>query len=84
MFGADVLIILMIGALAGWLCGVMMKGDGLGIFGNIIIGLLGAIVGGALFGMVGANGPGVGLIGSIITAMLGSITLLFLIRLAKQ
>lgn len=83
MLGSDVLIILLIGALSGWFSGVIMKNDGLGIFGNIIIGLLGAIVGGALFGMIGSTETNSALVGAMITAALGSVVFLFLIRLAK-
>lgn len=60
-----------IGAIAGWLAGILMKGKGFGLLGNIIIGIVGAIAGGLLFGLLG-------LIGSIVTAIVGSAVLLFL------
>ena len=65
------LIFIAIGAAAGWLAGILMKGRGFGLAGNIIIGIIGAIAGGLLFGLLG-------LIGSIVTAIVGAAVLLFL------
>lgn len=65
------LIFIVIGAVAGWLAGVLMEGRGFGLVGNIIIGIIGAIAGGLLFGLLG-------LIGSIVTAIAGAALLLFL------
>lgn len=65
------LIFIVIGAVAGWLAGILMKGRGFGLVGNIIIGIIGAIAGGLLFGLLG-------LIGSIVTAIAGAALLLFL------
>ncbi|ABI58765.1 MULTISPECIES: GlsB/YeaQ/YmgE family stress response membrane protein [Nitrosomonas] len=65
------IIFIAIGAIAGWLAGILMKGRGFGLMGNIIIGIVGAIAGGLLFGLLG-------LIGSIVTAIVGSAVLLFL------
>ena len=59
-----------------------MKGGGFGLPGNIIIGIIGAVVGGYVFGILGITA--VGLIGSIITATAGAVLLLFVIRLVKQ
>ena len=74
---------LAIGAVAGWLAGIIMKGGGFGLIGDIIVGIIGAVVGGYLFGLVGIS-AGVGLIGSIVTATVGAIVLLFVIRLIKR
>jgi uncharacterized membrane protein YeaQ/YmgE (transglycosylase-associated protein family) len=68
---AGLLIFIAIGAIAGWLAGILMKGRGFGLLGNIIIGIVGAIAGGLLFGLLG-------LIGSIVTAIIGAALLLFL------
>ena len=68
---AGLLIFIAIGAVAGWLAGMLMKGGGLGLLGNIIVGIVGAIAGGLLFGLLG-------LIGSIVTAIAGAAVLLFL------
>ena len=69
---AGLLIFIVIGAVVGWLAGILMKGGGLGLLGNIIIGIVGAIAGGVLFGLLG-------LIGSIFTAIVGAAILLFLV-----
>jgi len=78
----ELLIFLAIGALAGWLAGVITKGGGFGLLGDIVIGILGAVVGGYVFGVLGIAVAG--LIGSIVTATLGAVILLFLIRLIKR
>jgi len=76
------LIFLAIGALAGWLAGILMKGSGFGLLGDMVIGIIGAVVGGYLFGLLGVIAGG--LIGSIVTATVGAVVLLFLIRLIKR
>ena len=76
------LIILAIGAVAGWLAGVIMKGGGYGLPGDIIIGIIGAFVGGMLFGLLGISAGG--LIGQIITATAGAVVLIFVLRLLKK
>jgi uncharacterized membrane protein YeaQ/YmgE (transglycosylase-associated protein family) len=76
------LIILAIGAVAGWLAGVIMKGGGYGLLGDIIIGIIGAFVGGMLFGLLGISAGG--LIGQIITATAGAVVLIFVLRLLKK
>ena len=78
----ELLIFLAIGAVAGWLAGVITKGGGFRLLGDIVIGILGAVVGGYVFGVLGSAVAG--LIGSIITATLGAVILLFLIRLIKR
>ncbi len=78
----SLLIFLLIGAIAGWLAGQIIKGGGFGIVGNIVVGVVGAIVGGFLFRALGI--VSYGLIGSIIMATVGAIVLLFLIGLIKR
>jgi len=78
----SLLIFLAIGALAGWLAGILMRGGGFGLLGDVIIGVVGALVGGFLFGLLGISVGG--LIGSIVTATVGAMVLLFLIRLVKK
>jgi uncharacterized membrane protein YeaQ/YmgE (transglycosylase-associated protein family) len=73
---------LLIGAVAGWLAGLIMKGDGFGVLGNIIVGVIGAFIGGFLFGLLGFSSSG--LIGSLITALVGAIVLLFVVGLFKK
>jgi uncharacterized membrane protein YeaQ/YmgE (transglycosylase-associated protein family) len=79
----SLLIILAIGAVSGWLAGIVMKGGGFGLIGDIIVGIIGAVVGGYIFGFFGIS-VGIGLIGSIVTATVGAIILLFVIRLIKR
>ena len=76
------LIILAIGAIAGWLAGIIMKGGGYGLLGDIVIGIIGAFVGGTLFGLLGISAGG--LIGQIITATAGAVVLIFVLRLLKK
>jgi uncharacterized membrane protein YeaQ/YmgE (transglycosylase-associated protein family) len=74
---------LIIGAIAGWLAGLLMKGRGFGILGDIIVGIVGAVLGGWLFGVLGISAGG-GLAGSLIVAFIGAVVLLFLVRLIKR
>jgi uncharacterized membrane protein YeaQ/YmgE (transglycosylase-associated protein family) len=74
---------LIIGAVAGWLAGLLMKGRGFGILGDIIVGIIGAFLGGWLFGVLGISAGG-GLAGSLIVAFIGAVVLLFLVRLIKR
>jgi uncharacterized membrane protein YeaQ/YmgE (transglycosylase-associated protein family) len=77
------LIILAIGAVAGWLAGLIMKGGGFGLIADIIIGIVGAFVGGWLFGQLGIS-IGTGILNSIITATVGAIVLIAIIRIIKK
>lgn len=76
------IIFLLIGAVAGWLAGVIMKRDGFGLVGNIVVGIIGSLIGGWLFGLLGIGAGG--LVGSIIAAVVGAIILLAIIRLIKR
>ena len=66
----SLIIFLVIGAVAGWLAGLIMKGRGFRVLGNIVVGIIGAVVGGFLFGLLGLAAGG--LIGSIVTATGGA------------
>ena len=77
-----ILIILAIGAVAGWLAGVIMSGSGFGILGDIVIGIIVAFIGGFLFTLLGITAGG--LIGQIITATVGAIVLIFVLRMFKK
>ena len=74
---------ILIGLLAGWLAGQVMKGGGYGLLGDLIVGVLGALLGGWLFGVLGLF-PGGGLIGSLIVAFIGACILIWLSRLIKR
>jgi uncharacterized membrane protein YeaQ/YmgE (transglycosylase-associated protein family) len=78
----NVLWILLIGLVAGWLAGVVMKGGGFGLLGNLVIGVIGALLGGFLFGLLGIYAGG--LLGSLITATVGAIALLLVLRVVKR
>jgi uncharacterized membrane protein YeaQ/YmgE (transglycosylase-associated protein family) len=73
---------LFVGLVAGWLAGRLMKGEGLGLVGNLVLGVVGAFVGGFALRMIGFDA--VGLIGELITATLGAVMLLVLGRVLKQ
>jgi uncharacterized membrane protein YeaQ/YmgE (transglycosylase-associated protein family) len=74
---------LVIGAVAGWLAGLVMKGGGFGLLVDIVVGIVGAFIGGWLSGLLGISLGG-GMIASIVTATLGAIVLLFVVRLFKR
>jgi len=74
---------IIIGAIAGWLAGNIMRGGGFGLFMNIIVGVVGALIGGWVFDLLGI-GTGNGLMGGLITALVGAILLLWLISLFKR
>ena len=79
----SLLIILVIGAVAGWLAGILMRGFGFGLIGNIVVGILGAVVGGWLFTTLGVSIGG-GWIDSIFTATVGAVVLLFAVGVLKK
>lgn len=78
----SLIMILIIGAIAGWLAGTMIKGKGFGLAGNIVVGIVGAVIGGYLFNFLGINVGGT--LGSLVTATIGAAVLLYLIRLIKK
>lgn len=77
------LYFILIGAVAGWIAGQIMKGRGFGILGNIVIGIIGALVGGWLLGTLGIAVAD-GLLGSIITSVIGAVVVLFIAGLFKR
>ena len=79
----DLLYFLLVGLAAGWLGGMLMRGGGLGLIGNLVVGVIGALVGGFVFGLLGISVGG-GLIGSLISATVGAVILLFLVGLFKK
>ena len=72
---------LIIGAIAGWLGGTIYKGSGLGIIGNIVVGILGSSVGYWLLGSILGISLGEGWVGAILTGAIGAIVILFLVNL---
>jgi uncharacterized membrane protein YeaQ/YmgE (transglycosylase-associated protein family) len=83
MSATAILIWIIVGAVAGWLAGLVVRGFGFGLFGNIVVGILGAVLSGWLFGAIGFTFlPGI--VNSIITAFIGAVILLFVVRLFKR
>jgi uncharacterized membrane protein YeaQ/YmgE (transglycosylase-associated protein family) len=78
-----ILIWILVGAVAGWLAGLVVRGFGFGLIGNIIVGIVGAFLGGWLFGQLGFA-IGAGIINTIFTAFIGAVVLLLLVRVIKR
>ncbi|MCK9539013.1 GlsB/YeaQ/YmgE family stress response membrane protein [Dokdonella sp.] len=78
----SILIFLVIGAVAGWLAGQIVKGRGFGLVGNIVVGIVGAFIAGWLLPMLNLGLTGI--IGSIIYATIGAIILLVVISLIRR
>jgi len=78
-----ILIILVIGAVAGWLAGQIVRGMGFGLIGNIVVGIVGAFIAGWLLPRIGIVIGG-GMLGSIINATIGAVVLLVTIGLIKR
>ncbi|CAB3974166.1 GlsB/YeaQ/YmgE family stress response membrane protein [Burkholderia sp. AU31652] len=76
------IIWLVIGAIAGWLAGVLVKGGGFGLLIDIVVGILGAVIGGWLAGLLGIGFSGI--LGSIVIALIGAVILLLVIRLFRR
>ncbi len=74
---------IIVGLIAGWGAGKVMKGGGYGVLMDIVLGILGGLFGGWLFGALGIS-PGSGLIGSIIVAFIGAVILVGITRVIKR
>jgi len=74
---------LVVGLVAGWLAGQVMKGGGYGVVVDIILGLVGGVVGGWVFGALGIGG-GSGMLGSIIVAFVGAVILVAITRVLRR
>jgi uncharacterized membrane protein YeaQ/YmgE (transglycosylase-associated protein family) len=74
---------IVVGLIAGWLAGLLMKGGGYGIVADIFLGMLGGMVGGWLFGMLGFW-PGGGFVASILTAFVGAVVLIAVTRVLRR
>jgi len=73
---------LVIGAIAGWLAGKLMKGGGYGLFGNIVLGIIGAVIGSFVFGLLGVVASS--FVGSVVMATIGAAILLCVVGLLKK
>jgi uncharacterized membrane protein YeaQ/YmgE (transglycosylase-associated protein family) len=79
----SLLVFIIIGAIAGWLAGLIVSGFGFGLIGNIIVGIVGAFIAGWLFPRIGFSLGG-GILASIIYATIGAIILLVLVKVLKR
>jgi uncharacterized membrane protein YeaQ/YmgE (transglycosylase-associated protein family) len=70
---------LLIGALAGWLAGLVTRGRGFGLVGDIVIGIIGAMVGGFVFSLIGLQSFGT--LGALVIATVGAVILLAVLRM---
>jgi len=79
----SLIVFLVIGAVAGWLAGLIVQGFGFGLIGNIIVGIVGALIAGWLLPRIGLAFGG-GILAAIIHAVIGAVILLLIIRLVKR
>jgi uncharacterized membrane protein YeaQ/YmgE (transglycosylase-associated protein family) len=81
--GESLLVILLIGAVAGWLAGQIVQGTGFGLIGDIVIGIVGAFIASWLFPQLGIR-LGSGIVASIIAATIGAVLLLVIVRVVRR
>jgi uncharacterized membrane protein YeaQ/YmgE (transglycosylase-associated protein family) len=79
----EIVYFLIIGGVAGWLAGLFMKGRGFGVLGNIVVGVIGALLGGFLFRLLGLSSDG-SLIGTLVVSFVGAVVLLMLAGVLKK
>ncbi len=85
MLGTDsLLVILIVGLIAGWLAGQIMRGSGYGLVGDLVIGIIGAFIGTWLWGVLRLPTIGGFWISSIVISTVGALVLLFLLRLIRR
>ncbi len=78
----DLLIFVIIGLIAGWLAGTIMKGKGFGLIINLVVGVIGAFIGGFVFRLIGLSAHG--FLGSVIMATVGAVVLLVVIGILRK
>jgi uncharacterized membrane protein YeaQ/YmgE (transglycosylase-associated protein family) len=83
MEAQSIIIWLIVGAVAGWLAGMVVKGGGFGLIGDIVVGIIGAFIAGWLLPQLGIVIGG-GIVGTIINAFIGAVILLVILRLIKR
>ncbi|HKR19194.1 MAG TPA: GlsB/YeaQ/YmgE family stress response membrane protein [Stellaceae bacterium] len=83
MHGSGILVLLLVGLVAGWLAGQIVRGRGFGLVGDLVVGVIGAFIGSWIFGALGIF-IGLGLIGAVISATIGAVILVAIIRLVRR
>jgi len=83
MEAQSLIVWLIVGAVAGWLAGMVVKGGGFGLIGDIVVGIIGALIAGWLLPRLGIF-IGVGFIADVIDAFIGAVILLIILRLIKR
>jgi len=79
----SLIVFIIVGAVAGWLAGLIVKGVGFGLLGNIVVGIVGAFIAGYLFPAIGIS-IGQGVVAAIVHSTIGAVILLVLIGLIKR
>ncbi|MFC6447190.1 GlsB/YeaQ/YmgE family stress response membrane protein [Shinella zoogloeoides] len=79
----SILVFLIVGAVAGWLAGLIVSGFGFGLVGNIVVGIVGAFIAGYLFPAIGVS-LGSGIVAAILHSTIGAVILLVLIKVIKR
>jgi uncharacterized membrane protein YeaQ/YmgE (transglycosylase-associated protein family) len=82
MSGEGLVVILLVGVIAGWLAGQIVRGNGFGLVGDLVVGIIGAFIGGWLLPRLGIH-LGVGISAAIFDATVGAIVLLLVVRLVR-
>jgi uncharacterized membrane protein YeaQ/YmgE (transglycosylase-associated protein family) len=80
--GQSLLVIILVGIIAGWLAGRVMEGGGFGLIGDLLVGLIGAFIGNWLLPRLGVH-LGTGIVPAILNAFIGAVVLLLLLRLVS-
>lgn len=78
----NLLYSIVIGIVAGWIAGLLMKGRGFGLIGDLIVGVIGAVIGGWVFGLFGLTAYGT--MGFLVMSVVGAVVFLFIIKLIKR
>lgn len=79
----SLLIILVVGVIAGWLAGVIVRGGGFGLVGNLVVGIVGALIGSWVLPQLGIR-LGDGIVSAIVNATIGAVILLFIVSLVRR
>ena len=79
----QLIVTIIIGGIAGWIAGLIVRGGGFGILGNILVGIVGGVVGSFVLSAIGRT-LGAGIAGSLVSAVIGAVLLMFVVGLIKR